>query len=433
MVSAIDEETGTLRDCTRRLHDAELLMLTQSAALTSIRGDVESAEGELLPYLTAVSLTPESFHTDPAGATAIVLRAGNAFRKLREMSTTLERNLRELEPRLAQAEALTKSGKGQLEQLQSALTTRRGTLDAKLQERSVLLDGEVTAVHRTRINEARRGALESQTTAQNTQSAAAYALSGAVAACVQTKAAHLTAQAQADSALNEFMRACVTASREPHWVITRLAVSPDSRTAFRARLLGINQAVATAEANLATRSSDLQRALVGVDETVAAAKLAEDRSALTSQITTHQQRFGQNGAELARDLQAQHAAQVLADELEARRAQLTLWQAVDDAVGSADGARFRQFVQCITLGHLVRLANDHLSALSPRYQLFQGGTSELAVHVIDRDMAMNSVPPAVFQGANGSWFLCPWRLHSPASKDVLPSSTPSSSTRALVP
>jgi hypothetical protein len=82
-------------------------MLTQSAALTSIRGDVESAEGELLPYLTAVSLTPESFHTDPAGATAIVLRAGNAFRKLREMSTTLERNLRELEPRLAQTEALT--------------------------------------------------------------------------------------------------------------------------------------------------------------------------------------------------------------------------------------------------------------------------------------------------------------------------------------
>jgi hypothetical protein len=43
-----------------------------------------------------------------------------------------------------------------------------------------------------------------------------------------------------------------------------------------------------------------------------------------------------------------------------------------DAVGSPDGSRFRKFVQGITLEHLVRLSNDPLSALGPRYQLAQG-------------------------------------------------------------
>jgi exonuclease SbcC len=35
----------------------------------------------------------------------------------------------------------------------------------------------------------------------------------------------------------------------------------------------------------------------------------------------------------------------------------------------------------------LRLANDHLSAIGPRYQLAQGVNSDLAVHVVDRDMA----------------------------------------------
>lgn len=91
--------------------------------------------------------------------------------------------------------------------------------------------------------------------------------------------------------------------------------------------------------------------------------------------------------QLRRDEQARTNAQTLAAEIDAKRTVLTVWQAVDDAIGSPDGSRFRKFVQGITLEHLVRLANDHLSALGPRYRLAQGITSDLAVHVVDRDMA----------------------------------------------
>ncbi len=79
-------------------------------------------------------------------------------------------------------------------------------------------------------------------------------------------------------------------------------------------------------------------------------------------------------------------AQALGGEIDHERVILDQWNAVDDAIGSPDGNRFRQFVQSITLQHLTGVANDHLTALGPRYGLVQGGTSDLAVHVLDRDM-----------------------------------------------
>ena len=79
-------------------------------------------------------------------------------------------------------------------------------------------------------------------------------------------------------------------------------------------------------------------------------------------------------------------ARLLATEIESAKGELAIWQAVDDAIGSANGDRFRRFAQIITLDQLVRLASEHLIALSPRYRLARGTTSDLALHVIDRDL-----------------------------------------------
>jgi exonuclease SbcC len=74
-------------------------------------------------------------------------------------------------------------------------------------------------------------------------------------------------------------------------------------------------------------------------------------------------------------------------EIETAQSELAIWQAVDDAIGSANGDRFRRFAQGITLDHLVQLANDHLNALSPRYRLVRGTAYDLTLHIIDREMA----------------------------------------------
>jgi exonuclease SbcC len=107
---------------------------------------------------------------------------------------------------------------------------------------------------------------------------------------------------------------------------------------------------------------------------------------LATEIGDLHQRTGALAAALVRDDEARRAAATLSMEIETSRAELAIWQAVDDAVGSASGDRFRRFVQGITLDHLVQLANDHLNALSPRYRLARGAASDLTLHIIDRDM-----------------------------------------------
>jgi DNA repair protein SbcC/Rad50 len=81
-------------------------------------------------------------------------------------------------------------------------------------------------------------------------------------------------------------------------------------------------------------------------------------------------------------------------EREQRRAQmagleeeLRLWGEVNAAVGSAQGDKFKRFVQAYTLKHLVLLANRHLAQMAPRYRLEKSPTDLLGLQVRDFDMA----------------------------------------------
>jgi exonuclease SbcC len=108
--------------------------------------------------------------------------------------------------------------------------------------------------------------------------------------------------------------------------------------------------------------------------------------ALNTEVTALQQRTGELAAVLRLDNEARRVSENLGQEVNRARADLAVWQAVDEAIGSATGDRFRRFAQSITLDHMVHLANGHLKALSPRYLLARGGNSDLTLHVIDRDM-----------------------------------------------
>jgi len=55
-------------------------------------------------------------------------------------------------------------------------------------------------------------------------------------------------------------------------------------------------------------------------------------------------------------------------------------------VGSANGDRFSQIAQEVTLSILVEQANHHLEGIKPRYRLALG-EGKLSLHVVDEDMA----------------------------------------------
>lgn len=79
-----------------------------------------------------------------------------------------------------------------------------------------------------------------------------------------------------------------------------------------------------------------------------------------------------------------HAADMLV-AIQQQEASYRLWAQLNDLIGAADGKKFRNYAQQITLDVLLAYANRHLNELSRRYRL-QRITDTLALMVIDQDM-----------------------------------------------
>jgi exonuclease SbcC len=368
-------------------HAAELTLQQHNATMGGIIREIEAVERELSPFLASAGITLKDLQQDAAGIRSKLHLKTTTYRKLKEQIGLLELTVQELKPKCAEAATILLTTRGLLTRSQADLTTRNAALEDKLRQRAMLLNGEATELHRRRFNDARLAASAVENSASLAQSAAASAHRGAVVAYEQAVAASIEAQRREAETRKTFNEACIESGCSCDWALERLRMPSDNRAETRARLQRIDHALNIAQANMTTRTNDLGTARVGVDESFGAMELSAVINALNEEISTQQQRFGEIASDLKRDKQAQDEARALGAEIEAKRTQLDIWQAVDDAIGSPDGSRFRKFVQGITLEHLVRLANDHLSAIGPRYQLAQGITSDLAVHVVDRDMA----------------------------------------------
>ncbi|MCB9549494.1 MAG: hypothetical protein H6706_27135 [Myxococcales bacterium] len=89
---------------------------------------------------------------------------------------------------------------------------------------------------------------------------------------------------------------------------------------------------------------------------------------------------------LQADDQALAARSALAAELAAAQAEHQRWRELDVLIGAADGAKFRDFAQSLTLEAVLFHANRRLEELARRYQLMRVPGEDLAIQVIDREM-----------------------------------------------
>jgi len=382
-----ETELRTKQERIEEHHAAELTLQQHNATMGGITREIEALERQLSPFLTSAGISLKDLQQDAAGTRRKLQLKTTTYRELKERIGLLERTVQELKPKCAEAATILLTTRELLVRSQADLATRNAALEDKLRQRAMLLNGEATELHRRRFNDARLAASAVDNSASAAQSAAASAHRGAVVAYEQAVAASVEAQRRAAETQKTFNEACTELGLSCEWVLERLRMPSENRVETRARLQRIDHALNIAQANVATRTADLGTARVSVDERVGAVELLASINTLNEEISIQQQRFGENASELKRDKKAQEEAQALGAEIDAKRAQLAVWQAVDDAIGSPDGSRFRKFVQGITLEHLIRLANDHLSAIGPRYQLAQGINADLAVHVVDHDMA----------------------------------------------
>ncbi len=88
---------------------------------------------------------------------------------------------------------------------------------------------------------------------------------------------------------------------------------------------------------------------------------------------------------LAQDDARRQGTAELARALAAQEAVLKVWEQLNSLIGSADGKKFRNHAQRLTLDVLLGYANRHLHELSRRYRL-QRIPATLALLVVDQDM-----------------------------------------------
>ncbi|HVA12955.1 MAG TPA: AAA family ATPase [Stellaceae bacterium] len=383
---AIEAVTGNIEERRSGLHAAQLKVNEYSVRGVDLTDRLESIDREIAPFLVAGDRTPEELDVDPEGVAAALRIVAEEYGALRKQIGELDLRLQRLAPDRAVAAASLEHARLQVTETAARLDQRRSVVDEKTLARAGLLDGEATGVHRTRINEARRTARETLAAVREEKSTAAAALQGAGARCEEAASALEAAKRRRTSAEDTFGAACQSVARSPDEVAALIVADPSERLTLRTRIQEIDRAVNDSGAAVLTRQNDLSRALEAFDETTDAEVLAAAVAALATEIGELHQRTGVLSALLVRDDAARLAAATMSAEIESAKRELEIWRAVDDVIGSASGDRFRRFVQGVTLDHLVHLANDHLSALSPRYRLARGAESDLTLQVVDRDM-----------------------------------------------
>ncbi len=161
------------------------------------------------------------------------------------------------------------------------------------------------------------------------------------------------------------------------------------------------------EATLAREREELQRldaalsaAMVRLDERVQqhaqhvesrqdardAAEIATAIEVLAQALTAERTTLGE--LQLRQRLDDEHGQQGrdLADAIVEQEASTRTWRQLAELVGSADGRKFRNYAQQLTLEVLLAHANVHLATLARRYRLERGEDS-LSLRVVDQDMA----------------------------------------------
>ncbi|WP_277814025.1 SbcC/MukB-like Walker B domain-containing protein, partial [Rhodobacter capsulatus] len=289
-----------------------------------------------------------------------------------------------LAPQLAAARRDSETATAQAQSAAQAARDRDAAWAALRAERAPLLDGQPTALHRSRFNDQRLAAQRAQQAAAADLATAQAALAAAEARAAETARAAseaATAQRAAEADLAAALEAAAMSAAE---LAALIALPPGTAERLRADLRGRDDAVTAARSALEARKTDLQeiedQGNPAEDPEALAARLA----ALEAEAERRAQEIGQLSAELARDAATRAALAGLAVETEAARAELEVWEAVNKAIGARSGDRFARIAQAITLDVLVEHANRHLADLNPRYRLRRA--AELSLQVEDRDM-----------------------------------------------
>ena len=368
------------------------------AKLSNLEGLRAASAAQLSPLLAPFALTIEAFDAKPGATIAEFRRAAVRFIAQRDARVTTEADLAQAESDLAAISASLDSARNAENEARASAQTKQQIFDSLNAQRAALLGGEPVANHRHRQESAYQQA-------QQTHLAATAALSSATAACQEaTELLQRTVfdlqQSRSDlvTAEAEFGRACLEIGKPDTEVEQLLQIPATQRQALSQELQSLAQDKHAKQQLLLKAQTDCAVAEQACSALQPPEELCESLQHAESNRTSIIQRIGALNQQ--RDTDA--ANQALAAEQKLRvggaRENHALWSHVNVAIGSAQGDKFRRFVQSLTLDHLVHLANFHLATFAPRYRLARAGTEDLTLQIIDGEMADAIRPVATLSG-----------------------------------
>ncbi len=149
----------------------------------------------------------------------------------------------------------------------------------------------------------------------------------------------------------------------------------------------LQQVAGNARAILEERREMFDRHHAADHPSIAKEAIAPANAAVSTESKTAETKFTLLSDKLRLDDECRERVASLRAGLTIASARSTLSQRLSTLIGSADGRKFRDFAQSLTFERLVDLANSQLRHLYPRYELARTRGNELALQVIDHDMA----------------------------------------------
>lgn len=339
----------------------------------------------------------QHWQTEPQAFAEQCRSQAQAWTQQQERSHTLVRRLEHLKLQLAAADAACQQAAQALQTQSVACQAEAANLDAMRLQRAALLQGRAVAEveqHLQRTQQEARAALDAAQLAWQKAQGAVQRLQEALRLAgsqrEQLSGGLVAAQLALDAWLvsfnaNQQLQQATFQPMQAEQLDALLAISHDWIASERQALHALHSAEAAARAVLDMRTlslqqhqaakttsdsaEDLQRALQEASEDMAAATVA--LSALTLEIALDDQRLQQSAT--------------LRVQIEQQGATSKVWSQLGELIGSADGKKFRNFAQQLTLDILLGYGNRHLQSLSSRYQLRRIQDS-LGLLVVDQDM-----------------------------------------------
>jgi exonuclease SbcC len=264
------------------------------------------------------------------------------------------------------------------------LLDQHAAMQAQKQQRLQLFSGPNVAQARQQLEEAIRRAETQRQQAEQTlqQHETALVLAGTQLAQREQEVA--LQQQLREQQYTSLTAALTTAGLAPDPGALTALLLPDPEVRRLAdQLQRHEQALAVTQQTLTDVAQQLQQEQARALTQEPAESINHQLDASNQHLATLNQQLGQRQQRLHdhRSGQERHAA--LAEQLVTQQQEARRWRELANVIGSADGKKFSEFAQGLTLARLTDLANRHLHRLTDRYRILRNPDEHLDLLIVD--------------------------------------------------